>query len=60
LIATAVRTCCKWALDCYDRLRFWRIYGVFLPDEVLERVYRQNAERLLGIARKATDEGSTR
>ena len=27
----------------------WRIYGVFLPDEVLEKVYRKNAERLIGF-----------
>jgi predicted TIM-barrel fold metal-dependent hydrolase len=38
----------------YERLRFWRIYGVFLPDEMLEKVYRRNAERLLGMARDAS------
>jgi predicted TIM-barrel fold metal-dependent hydrolase len=26
----------------------WRIYGVHLPDEVLEKVYYSNAERLIG------------
>ncbi|MDB5348817.1 MAG: putative metal-dependent hydrolase of the TIM-barrel fold protein [Planctomycetota bacterium] len=26
---------------------FWRIYGIFLPDEVLDKVYRKNAERIL-------------
>ncbi len=26
---------------------FWPIYGIFLPDEVLKKVYRTNAERLL-------------
>ena len=26
---------------------FWKIYGVFLPPEVLEKVYRKNAERVL-------------
>ena len=26
----------------------WKIYGVFLPDEVLRKVYRQNALRVLG------------
>ncbi len=26
----------------------WRIYGLFLPDDVLEKVYRTNAQRLLG------------
>jgi hypothetical protein len=25
----------------------WNIYGVFLPNEVLRRVYRNNAKRLL-------------
>ena len=29
---------------------FWMIYGVFLPDEVLEKVYHKNAERLLYAA----------
>jgi uncharacterized protein len=27
----------------------WRIYGVNLPDEVLEKVYRTNARRILGM-----------
>jgi hypothetical protein len=26
---------------------FWMIYGVFLPDEVLEKIYHTNAERIL-------------
>ena len=26
----------------------WKIYGIGLPPEVLEKVYRGNAERLLG------------
>ena len=26
---------------------FWNIYGIFLPDPVLEKVYRKNAERIL-------------
>jgi predicted TIM-barrel fold metal-dependent hydrolase len=30
---------------------FWNIYGIFLPKEVLEKVYRTNAERVLGIGR---------
>lgn len=41
----------------YERLRFWRIYGVFLPDDVLEKVYRRNAERLLGMAGAKPDTG---
>jgi hypothetical protein len=38
--------------DCsasHHRQGFWNIYGVHLPPEVLEKVYRTNAERLLGI-----------
>ena len=27
----------------------WRIYGIELPDGILEKVYRGNAERLLGL-----------
>ena len=26
---------------------FWKIYGIFLPDSVLRKVYRANAERIL-------------
>jgi len=26
---------------------FWNIYGIFLPDPVLDKVYRKNAERVL-------------
>ena len=29
----------------------WEIYGLNLPDPVLEKVYHKNAERVLGIAR---------
>src|SRR5262249_16926777 len=39
--------------DCsasHHRQGFWNIYGVFLPRDVLEKVYYKNAERLLGIA----------
>jgi predicted TIM-barrel fold metal-dependent hydrolase len=28
----------------------WRIYGLYLPDEVLRRVYHANAARLLGLS----------
>jgi predicted TIM-barrel fold metal-dependent hydrolase len=27
----------------------WRIYGIDLPDEILRKVYRENAARLLGL-----------
>jgi predicted TIM-barrel fold metal-dependent hydrolase len=30
----------------------WRVYGLYLPDEVLEKVYHLNAERLINGARK--------
>jgi predicted TIM-barrel fold metal-dependent hydrolase len=36
--------------DCsasHHRQGFWNIYGIFLPREVLEKVYRTNAERIL-------------
>jgi predicted TIM-barrel fold metal-dependent hydrolase len=35
--------------DCaggHQRQGFWMIYGIFLPKNVLEKVYRKNAERL--------------
>ena len=39
--------------DCsasHHRQGFWRIYGLYLPDEVLEKIYHKNAERLLAGA----------
>src|SRR5262249_19009121 len=33
---------------------FWMIYGVFLPREVLEKIYVKNAEKLLGISAETT------
>lgn len=36
--------------DCaasHHRQGFWMIYGLYLPEEVLDKVYRKNAERLL-------------
>ncbi len=35
--------------DCaggHQRQGFWMIYGIFLPKDVLEKIYRTNAERL--------------
>lgn len=29
---------------------FWMIYGIFLPDDVLEKIYYKNAEKLLAMA----------
>ena len=34
----------------HHRQGFWNIYGIFLPDPVLEKVYRGNAERIFGLA----------
>lgn len=35
---------------------FWMIYGIFLPPEVLEKIYLKNAERVLfGLAASAND-----
>lgn len=33
---------------------FWMIYGIFLPKDVLAKVYYKNADRLLGIKTPAT------
>ncbi|WP_428940339.1 amidohydrolase family protein [Fontivita pretiosa] len=36
----------------------WRIYGVFLPDEVLNKIYHENAERALaGLMPRQAGEG---
>jgi len=35
--------------ESHHRQGFWNIYGVFLPDDVLEKIYRTNAKKLLGI-----------
>jgi predicted TIM-barrel fold metal-dependent hydrolase len=38
--------------DCsasHHRQGFWNIYGLYLPREVLEKIYYKNAERVLGI-----------
>jgi hypothetical protein len=43
--------------DCsasHHRQGFWNIYGVFLPKEVLDKIYRKNAERVL-YGLKSTD-----
>src|SRR5262249_54898881 len=34
----------------HHRQGFWMIYGLYLPDEVLEKIYCKNAERVLGLA----------
>ena len=43
--------------DCsasHHRQGFWMIYGIYLPDEVLEKIYYKNAERLLGLTDEPT------
>jgi predicted TIM-barrel fold metal-dependent hydrolase len=40
--------------DCaasHHRQGFWMIYGIYLPPEVLEKIYYKNAQRVLGVAR---------
>jgi predicted TIM-barrel fold metal-dependent hydrolase len=37
---------------------FWMIYGVFLPKEVLAKIYYQNAERVLCFGENATKESA--
>jgi len=48
--------------DCagaHQRQGFWMIYGVFLPGEVLEKLYHKNAERLfLGRQTVAQEAGA--
>jgi hypothetical protein len=34
----------------HHRQGFWMIYGLYLPDEVLEKIYYKNAEKILGLA----------
>lgn len=38
---------------------FWMIYGIFLPKEVLEKIYQKNAERVLLAAGKAGSEAKS-
>jgi predicted TIM-barrel fold metal-dependent hydrolase len=38
----------------HHRQGFWMIYGLYLPDDVLEKIYYQNAEKVLGIAGAGT------
>ena len=44
--------------DCaasHHRQGFWMIYGIFLPPEVLEKIYFKNAEQVLGLSVPKTD-----
>jgi predicted TIM-barrel fold metal-dependent hydrolase len=42
----------------HHRQGFWMIYGVFLPKDVLAKIYHKNAERLLYGLKGATQKGS--
>src|SRR5438132_13618492 len=49
----------------HHRQGFWMIYGIYLPPDVLEKIYYKNAERVLGIvgatkAAAATKDGEKR
>ncbi len=46
-----------WPRDNYGR---WKIYGIHLPDEVLRKVYHDNAAKLLGLPLLAQPEGKRR
>ncbi len=37
----------RYGLDELPRQGRWRIYGMYLPDDVLEKVYYKNAERIV-------------
>lgn len=42
----------------HHRQGFWMVYGVYLPPEVLEKVYRKNAERILyGLPKRGAEAG---
>src|SRR5262245_62740543 len=38
----------------HHRQGFWMIYGLYLPDEVVEKIYYKNAERVVGGAAEGT------
>jgi predicted TIM-barrel fold metal-dependent hydrolase len=49
--------------DCsasHHRQGFWNIYGIYLPLEVLEKVYRKNAERVLFGVKQGDDDRPAR
>ncbi len=35
--------------ESHHRQGFWMIYGIFLPEPVLEKIYRSNAAKLFGL-----------
>ena len=44
-----------YAENAFPPQGFWRIYGVDLPDEVLKKIYFQNAERLIAGVRERVE-----
>ena len=40
--------------ESHHRQGFWMIYGIFLPEDVLEKIYFSNAVRLLGLTNSQT------
>jgi len=44
-----------YAENAFPPQGFWRIYGVGLPDEVLKKIYFQNAERLISGVRERVE-----
>jgi predicted TIM-barrel fold metal-dependent hydrolase len=49
--------------DCassHQRQGFWMIYGIFLPKNVLEKIYRTNAERLFFVRTDISQESSAK
>lgn len=43
----------------HHRQGFWMIYGIFLPADVLEKIYYRNAERLLGLSHETSPIAAT-
>ncbi len=35
--------------ESHHRQGFWMIYGIYLPEDVLEKIYYKNAQQLLGL-----------
>jgi predicted TIM-barrel fold metal-dependent hydrolase len=44
-----------YAENAFPPQGFWRIYGVDLPDDVLKKIYFQNAERLISGVRERVE-----
>ncbi len=44
----------------HHRQGFWMIYGIYLPDEVLEKIYVTNARRVLGLTAENEEKGKVK